>query len=181
MPTIDAPTAATLADRVAELERRLAALESAGRVPATEPDPMDPVDPMDPDTFWALLGLEQRLSDPGGVLLTGTVTLPTGARARWQESLGTADLLDLDDSAIAECLAALGHPVRLQILRLVLAGIDTASGMTGSEQLHTSGQVYHHLRQLTGTGWLRMAGRGRYEVPPARIVPLLVTQLAARS
>jgi hypothetical protein len=40
--------------------------------------------------------------------------------------------------------------------------------------------VYHHLRQLTSAGWLRSAARGRYVVPPERVVPLLTVVAAAR-
>ena len=40
--------------------------------------------------------------------------------------------------------------------------------------------IYHHLRTLTAAGWLQSTGRGRYEVPVVRIVPLLVLILAAR-
>ena len=34
--------------------------------------------------------------------------------------------------------------------------------------LGTTGQAYHHLRQLAAVGWLHSTGRGRYEVPPHR-------------
>ncbi|WP_051715621.1 hypothetical protein [Streptomyces bikiniensis] len=44
----------------------------------------------------------------------------------------------------------------------------------------TTGQIYHHLRQLTGAGRLHTSGRGRYEVPAARVVPLLMALTAAR-
>ena len=40
-------------------------------------------------------------------------------------------------------------------------------------------QLHHHLRQLVAAGWLASTRRGHYEVPAARVVPLLVTVLAA--
>lgn len=59
-------------------------------------------------------------------------------------------------------------------------GVRSVTELGNSEGLGTSGQLYHHLRQLVSAGWLRTAGRGRYEVPVARIVPLLVIVTAAQ-
>jgi len=164
--------------RVAELERRMAALEGAS--PATtggaEGD------------FWALEGLKQQLAQAGeaavdgGVLFTGAVRLPAGERYEWQYGVCTADLLDEeagDRSQAAESLAALGSAVRLRLLREILGGRRTAAELAELEGLGTTGQIYHHLRQLTGAGWLHTTGRGRYEVPGARVVPLLVVLTAA--
>ncbi|WP_435827490.1 hypothetical protein [Actinoplanes philippinensis] len=44
----------------------------------------------------------------------------------------------------------------------------------------TSGQVYHHLRQLVAAGWLHTIGGGRHEVPAARVIPLLSLLLGTR-
>ncbi len=92
----------------------------------------------------------------------------------------TAGLLEDDWSAAAESFAALGHPVRLRLLREILGGRRTAAELAELDEVGTTGQIYHHLRQLTGTGWLHTTGRGRYEVPPGRVVPLLVALATAR-
>ena len=77
--------------------------------------------------------------------------------------------------------AALGHTLRLRLLREILGGRRTATELAGLDEVGTSGQIYHHLRQLTAAGWLRQAGRGRYEIPAGRVVPLLVALATARS
>ncbi|MEV5433742.1 helix-turn-helix domain-containing protein [Streptomyces sp. NPDC052701] len=163
-----------LEQRVADLERRLAALETAGR---TAPRPGE-------GDFWALDGLRERLADlgaaDGGVLFTGAVRLPTGEQYAWQNGTLTGDLLEDDWRPAADAFAALGHPVRLRLLREILGGRRTAAELAGLDEVGTTGQIYHHLRQLTGTGWLHTTGRGRYEVPPGRVVPLLVALSAAR-
>ncbi|MDI6103163.1 winged helix-turn-helix domain-containing protein [Actinoplanes sp. NEAU-A12] len=159
------------ADRLAALERRVAALEKRSQVPPSVPDE---------EVFWALDGLLARVGDPGAVLITGHVTLPDGRVARWQESAGTADLLDGDWSQHVASLAALAHPARIRLLGEVLRGAATASDLTRIDGMGTSGQVYHHLRQLVAAGWLHTLGGGRYEVPVARVVPLLTTLLGAR-
>ena len=76
--------------------------------------------------------------------------------------------------------AALGHPVRLRLLQQVLTGASTVHELTQIDGVGTSGQVYHHLRQLTSAGWLHAVGGGRHEVPVARVVPLLVLLLGAQ-
>ncbi|MFB7275260.1 ArsR/SmtB family transcription factor [Streptomyces sp. NPDC056244] len=163
-----------LEERVAALERRLAALEGAdGGVPAVgEGD------------FWALERLKEDVakagSPNGGVLYTGSVRLPTEERYEWQYGTFADQLLDADWSQTAESFAALGHGVRLRLLREILGGRRTAAELAELDDIGTTGQIYHHLRQLTGAGWLHTTGRGRYEVPGARVVPLLVMLSAAR-
>ncbi|WP_045743785.1 helix-turn-helix domain-containing protein [Actinoplanes rectilineatus] len=155
-------------DRLAALEARVAALEKK-RQPAA-----------DPDTFWALEGLIERVGDPGAVMITGHATLPDGRVARWQEGAAVAELLDSDWSPHAAVLAALAHPARIGLLARVLQGACTAQELVRIDGMGTSGQVYHHLRQLVAAGWLHTVGGGRYEVPVARVIPLLTTILGAR-
>ncbi|MGW8883473.1 ArsR/SmtB family transcription factor [Streptomyces sp. NPDC055749] len=176
-----------LEERVTELERRLAALERpTGAEPAARAD-----GPRVDADFWALDGLKRQLDGAGdatadgGVLYTGAVRLPTGEQYEWQYGALTAQLLGSDEdpgdwSDAAESLSALGHPVRLRLLREILAGHRTAAELTGLDGVGTTGQIYHHLRQLAGAGWLHTTGRGRYEVPGARVVPLLVVLTAGR-
>ncbi|MEU9012111.1 helix-turn-helix domain-containing protein [Streptomyces sp. NPDC048479] len=160
-----------LEERVAELERRLAALEGGGR----------DVPRLGDGDFWALDGLKAQLvgTEAGGVLFTGAVRLPTQEQYEWQYGTLTGDLLDADWTQAAESFAALGHPVRLRLLREILGGRRTAAELAELEDLGTTGQIYHHLRQLAAVGWLHTAGRGRYEVPAGRVVPLLVVLSAA--
>ncbi|MFC9506657.1 ArsR/SmtB family transcription factor [Streptomyces sp. NPDC057002] len=160
--------------RVADLERRLAALEGARRAGPR----------LDESDFWALNGLREQLAElgatDGGVLYTGSVRLPTGEPYAWQMGALTEGLLEEDWTAAAESFAALGHPVRLRLLREILGGRRTAAELAELDEVGTTGQIYHHLRQLTGTGWLHTTGRGRYEVPAQRVVPLLVAVATAR-
>lgn len=168
------PDGDDLRARVAELEARVVVLE-AGAGPAAAATPVDRS-----VAFWALEGLRSRTGPSGGVLFTGAVGLPTDERVDWQQGLDTEALLDADWNLTTDTLAALGHPVRLLLLREILRGVRSVTELGNSEGLGTSGQLYHHLRQLVSAGWLRTAGRGRYEVPVARIVPLLVIVTAAQ-
>jgi hypothetical protein len=168
-----------LRSQVAALTRRVEALEDAARrAPEPAPGPRP-----EADGFWALTALRARLDDhpstaSGAVMLVGAVTLPTGEPVSWQQGAGTEGLIDVPWSDRAAALDALAHPVRLELLRHVLAGTRTTAELAALESLGTTGQLHHHLRQLLASGWLRHSGRGSYEVPAARVVPLLACVVA---
>lgn len=163
-----------LDERVERLEARVAELERAhSSVRAGGPA-------LDTDVFWALTGLKERAPGSGMVLFTGSVTLPGGEHAEWQQGYETDELLTDDWSQAAGAMAALGHPIRLLLLREILHGARTVAELGAHERLGTTGQLYHHLRQLVAAGWLRTTARGQYAVPPERVVPLLVVLAAAR-
>jgi len=163
--------------RVAELERRLALLEKS------EPAVGRPAEGTSGD-FWALEGLRAKFAelgiDAGGVLFTGDVRVPDGRRYEWQYGLAAETLLSEDWAEAAESFAALGHPMRLRLLREILGGRRTVAEMTELDGVGTTGQVYHHLQQLSAAGWLHTTARGRYDVPAGRVVPLMVMLTATR-
>jgi DNA-binding transcriptional ArsR family regulator len=180
-------------DRIAELERRVAALEAtaASAASARAAVPHDgrqagTTDGADEyaERFWALEGLRERLPDgdegAGAVLFTGVVRTPTGETYRWQEGHTGEDLLDRSWEEAGSAFEALASPARMLLLREVLHGRATAAELAELPEFGTSGQVYHHLRRLTGAGWLRTAARGRYVVPAERIVPLLAAIAAVQ-
>jgi hypothetical protein len=161
-----------LAARLARIERRLDALEA----PAPRPAPVTD----DPDQFWALRQLRALASEPGAVLFTGLVDLPGGAHYEWQEGRPAEAVLESDWAEQAPVLAALAHPARVRILREVLRGAGSAAELQAIDGIESTGQLYHHVRQLTAAGWLRTTGRAQYAVPPERIIPLLVIMACAQ-
>jgi DNA-binding transcriptional ArsR family regulator len=164
------PTNQELAATVAELLDRMARIEERV-VPVAAPEA---------DTrFWALEALRAVAGTDGRLVFAGTVELPAGLHYEWQEEHVAAGLLDADWSAVAAALGALGHPVRLAVLRAVLGGRHTIGALGELPELASSGQVYHHLRELQAAGWVRQAGRNHYVVPGERVVPLLVALAAA--
>ena len=167
-------------ERLPRLEARLAALEqqiealqtdlpTAARSGTARPNSSE-------DRAWALLTLQEQL--PGGaVLFAGHAQLGAGGDWVWQETHPVSALLDRDWSAVSASLAALGHPLRLALLRAALEGPQAAS-VLGEQVGLSGGQLYHHLRELQAAGWLHAHARGPYRVPGERVIPLL-TVLAA--
>lgn len=170
-----------LAARVAALEERVAQLEKPAATGSAGNTAGDTAGPPDPQPFWALEGLRRRLAESnasGAVLFTGVVNLPTGGHLVWQQGARADRLLERDWSDQSAPLAALGHPVRLTLLRHILNGEHTITELQRIADLGTSGQLYHHLKQLVATGWLHAAGRGRYEIPGGKVIPLLTVLTA---
>lgn len=162
------PTDAVLADlqdRVRRLEARLGPEDGAPSAPDAEPPA---------GTFWLLEALRaQGLTE--AVAFGGTVADAEGGPVSWQITRSAEELTATDWAASVPALAALGHPSRMQILQLVATGrARTAAELAHAEGLGTTGQIYHHLRQLVAGGWLRVTTRGQHQVPAERLVPLLV-------
>jgi hypothetical protein len=151
----------------------------AGERASTSPAPSASAGAVDEaaDVFWALDGVKRRLDPPGGVVFAGSVAVPAGP-VDWQITLTTDGLLASDWAQAAPSLAALGNATRLGLLQAVVGGADTVAQISAEGGLGSTGQLYHHLGQLVATGWLVAAGRGRYAVPPERVVPLLVVLAA---
>lgn len=130
------------------------------------------------DPLWFVNELGRRA--PGAVMIAGAVDVPAGP-IRWQYGLFADDLLGRDWGELARPIEALGHPVRLELARRILTGTQTTAELLELEQFASSGQLYHHLRQLVSAGWLSSPRRGFYEVPASRVVPLLVLTMIAAS
>lgn len=177
----------TLERRLADLEHevaRLSALAAHSAAPADDAD----LDPQatdaatesagSDDPLWFVNELGRRA--PGVVMMAGAVETQAGP-VRWQYGLHAEGLLAHDWSDLARPLEALGHPARIELVRQVMRGAHTTAELLQLEHLASSGQLYHHLRQLVSAGWLVSPRRGHYEVPAARVVPLLVLTMIASS
>lgn len=148
-----------LADRLAALEARVAALESAGvsGAPASESDPH-------PST-GGVVGYS------GDVHLAGDIS--------WSMTYSPDGVLDLPPDRSVEVLAALGHPVRFAIVRALLRGPMSATALQESLDSTSAGRLYHHLKALTGARIVEQHARGDYRLAPRTVVPALVLMMAS--
>lgn len=156
-----------------KLERRMAAVEA--RLTATRDAPADASDRMDEHAL-----AQHAAAVPGAVAFGGVVDLPAGEHVEGQSRESASVLLDEPWDTAAEPLRALGHPVRIELLRYVLRGVSSTAELAALDVVSTTGQLYHHLNHLIAAGWLRHTGRGRYEVPAERVIPLMVVLAAVR-
>jgi len=129
--------------------------------------------------FWALNILRERTQDTmGSILFTGISALPPGQRIEWQREHNLTDLIKVDWQKFASALSAMGHPVRLSILQAMLQGKHTTTELQQLPDMGTSGQLYHHLRELQMAGWVRQAGRNHYVIQETHLIPLLTVLTA---
>jgi DNA-binding transcriptional ArsR family regulator len=89
------------------------------------------------------------------------------------------DVMACDLPSAAVVLAALGHPVRLELLRRMLLGATTVGELQQVHGIGSTGQVHHHLRELRAARYVASAKRNQYAVLGDRIVHLLVILAAS--
>lgn len=143
-------------DRLADLERRVSALEGAHVFPAAVGEG----------------GESGTVRYSGEVHLRGDVS--------WSIVYDAGAALDLDDEPRVAVLAALGNPVRARIVKTLLRGGPCGTAeLQEAAGLASTGQLYHHLRSLLHCGLVEQDTRGSYRVPAAAIVPALVLLTAA--
>lgn len=160
-----------LAERLRRVEERLDDIDNRTGPPPT----LD----LEAEPLWALNGLQEVTQDPAGaVLLTGAVTTPRGGQAHWQISSDAQEMFDSDFADRADKLSALAQPVRLRLIQRIMTDATTVNDLLETGEFGTSGQIYHHLRQLVSAGWVETVGKSKYEVPASRVVPILVILLA---
>ncbi|WP_037309298.1 ArsR/SmtB family transcription factor [Amycolatopsis orientalis] len=145
---------AELADRIAALEERVAALEG-------QHEPTTP-----PALPGGVVAYHGELTEP--VELTWTVQIPPGV------------VLAKDDGPRVEVLAALSSAARVALVRtLAEQGTQTAPALQEAAELGSPGQLYHHLKALTGAGIVEQDKRGSYRLRPTATIPVLVLLTAA--
>ncbi|MDN5822684.1 MAG: helix-turn-helix domain-containing protein [Brachybacterium sp.] len=124
------------------------------------------------DPFWALNSLKEHCPAPGAVVFAGAVEVGAG-HLDYQWGRPTEHLLATDWAEHAETVAALGHPLRLAMLRRLLDGEHTVAQLVDELELASTGVAYHHLSALQGGGWVTTPRRGSWALATPRVVPLL--------
>lgn len=179
---MDAAELTALTSRIASLECEVDELRT--RVDSLDDRDDNPDDgprshraTRDDDPLWFVRELERR--EPGAVMIAGAIDDSPPGPVQWQYGRYAQDLLEMDWSDRARAIEAVSHPVRLELVRQVLRGVHTTAELMETDNLATTGQLHHHLRQLISAGWLISPKRGTYEVPAARVVPLLILVMTA--
>ena len=127
------------------------------------------------DLARRLAGLEARIA----AVEAGADSPPPGAGRPAPDGMPAAPAGDWEQ--LAPRLAALGHPVRLALLNAALAGTQEVGALAAAAGVGTTGQLYHHIRELTAAGWLMAERRGAWVVPEAQVAPLLALLGAAEA
>ena len=100
--------------------------------------------------------------DDGNLMIGhfGTVMAEGRLQSWWSIRSGNAvnRLLTNPDYKVAQILSVLGSEARLGILRTLFAGPKTAAELVSIMNFGTTGQAYHHLRELERAGYVEQRG-----------------------
>lgn len=147
-----------LAEQVRQLAERVARLEEALRPPR--------------DTALATELLGRVGAGPGAVVFAGAGQVG-GDTVSWQRERGWDEVRARVDDTTARVLGALGNIVRLRIVSVLLAGPATTAQLTQRLDQPSSGQLFHHLRELIAAGLVHQPVRGTYAIRHQNVIALL--------
>lgn len=156
----DEPDIAAL---VTELAARVSRLE---REPGGHRGPITPID---------LVGTP---SSEGRVAYGGNGPWD-GRNVAWQVERAWADVVPLAGEQVARVLSALASGVRLRIVAELTAGTLTTGDLSERLGQASSGQLFHHLRELMAAGIVHQPARGTYALRPQHVLPMLAVLSAA--
>jgi DNA-binding transcriptional ArsR family regulator len=157
-----------LADIIGDLTARVAALERA--LPRSQRSGVG-----DLDIIKSMIGDLDVTDDSaasGTVSYVGAGTSPGGTVA-WQMERPWSELVSADPTSIARLLGALGNGQRLRVVQLLVDGPMSTANLTSRLDEPSSGQLFHHLKELLAAGLIYQPQRGTYAILHQHIVPLL--------
>jgi DNA-binding transcriptional ArsR family regulator len=125
-----------------------------------------------PRSLDAVLESDDEPPPAGQVVYSGTGPWQ-GRAVVWQMTRTWDDVVHTDPEPAARVLAALASPVRLRIIGSLVAGPATTSELAERVVGGTSGQLFHHLKELLAVGVVHQPRRGVYALRPQHAVPLL--------
>ncbi len=169
MPTRAPGSQGTLAAAVAALAERVTALERmrlpVGASAVTDGSLVrrmldelgDTADGPDPDGTIVYAG--------AGPWADGTVA--------WQIGRRWLDIRETGADSIASLFGALANPHRIRILRELVTGPMSTGELGQRLDQPSSGQLFHHLKELLAAGVIHQPERGTYAIRREDAIPLL--------
>ena len=129
----------------------------------------------DGDLARALVALTERVARLEARAANGAIHGPIPFDANGATGDETDAVFAAPPEGAMRVLAALSSAPRLALYRAALAGPVTSAELMMAAGLNTTGQLYHHLRELVGVGLMTQEGRDRYaavrdRLPAARAI-----------
>ncbi|MCT1425702.1 ArsR/SmtB family transcription factor [Corynebacterium sanguinis] len=150
-----------ITEHIADLERRVAALEAR-----LEPENPQPAALALIDSLKANTDLVDGAVTFGGVVDTG------GRHYEYEWTRPTHWVTDSEWEEEISRLSALANPLRGEIMRRLLTSPATVTELVEEHIASSPGTAYHHLSALQAAGWVTKHD-GSFAIPPARVVPLM--------
>ena len=109
--------------------------------------------------------IEDGAVGDGTILYVGAGNTAGGPVA-WQMDRPWRDLAGVDPTSIARLLGALGNAQRLRVVQLLVDGPMSTATLTASLEEPSSGQLFHHLKELLAVGLIYQPRPRHLCVPP---------------
>jgi DNA-binding transcriptional ArsR family regulator len=142
---------ADLRERLTRLEERLTPV---GMTPEKQRNPLA----KEVDEHFAALDAAAR-TRPIGKIKAWFYFRSEHSQFLGDEEEELAALLALPSDALAGSLAGLAHPARIEIFKALLDGKKDSNSLLKAAGLNTTGQLYHHLREMEEVGLVVRHGR----------------------
>jgi DNA-binding transcriptional ArsR family regulator len=97
----------------------------------------------------------------------------------WQMERAWDEVVAHEPEGVARTFAALSSPVRVRIIGALVDGPTPTAALAERIDVGTSGQLFHHLRDLLAAGLVHQPQRGVYAVRAQHVLPLLAAMSAA--
>ncbi|HEY7417431.1 MAG TPA: winged helix-turn-helix domain-containing protein [Ktedonobacteraceae bacterium] len=124
--------------------------------------------------------LRSQESNRQGVLNYRGVAQLASRRYQFQRQRSLPTVFDAAPEPLAQLFAALGNPHRIVILRTLWDGPRSSQSLQEAVGMSSTGQLYHHLKELQAAGLIIQQGGRDYDLAPAkRILICLALAIAA--
>ncbi len=143
-----------LRTEVAELRERLTRLEDRAFPPGESSTDLDKV----VNERFDQLPPEARKRPIGQIRATFYFRAES-SQLRGDPDANFDELLALPSDSLAKSFAGLSHPARIEIFKALLDGKKDSNSLLKAAGLNTTGQLYHHLREMEEVGLVVRHGR----------------------
>ncbi len=170
-----------LEQQMAAVQERLRMLEAQLAPAPPEASLAKPTPPFDPATVSSQsTGLLPQESNWQGMLSYRGVAQSARQHYQFQRQHALPIVFDAAPEPLAQLFAALASPHRIVILRTLWDGPRSSQSLQETVGMSSTGQLYHHLKELLAAGLLIQRGGREYTLAPAKRV-LICLALAIAS
>ena len=159
-----------------DVEIRAAVADLAGRVARLEAAAAPWVPPAPAGT--GMVGTGATVPPDGRVGYGGSGPWE-GSAIAWQMERSWDEVLTAAGEHVARVVAALASATRLRIVAELVGGPLTTADLSSRLDQPTSGQLFHHLKELLAVGVVHQPRRGTYALRPQHVLPVLTVISAA--
>jgi hypothetical protein len=144
--------------RFADIEQRLALLESGTSLSSMIPPTMDRLGRMI-DARVEEHGIDTATTTIGQVEASALIRHGTATLGWNEDKIEIERLFSADPEDLARGIAGLGHPARISLAKALVFGPKESAALLEIAGLNTTGQLYHHLQAMADVGLVERRGR----------------------